>query len=335
MFSALNHCKYEKHLSASGLILLLVLMSMISCRGGRSGDRIPVEVRFYEDFEKWDVCDAISEKMVDSHWSKAQIQSESKADPDADDLGIQVFKGSKVIRSDFLAGQCCYEREDCEFSNGGVGGHIEKLLKRPSSEYYAGCYIYLPEGFRVPVTARAAIGLRSGDYTKIGDSGILVRLILMDRASDEGGYAIEPVLYIYDYAGDPEKQEMRFSLPGTGLSTGRWHHLAMRVYSGDPDRDNGLVEFFLDFKKRGPTFPLSAKSTAAGMTLDLQTFSFQTYTGGCAEKHQTLQDQEHYVDQLIVFKYGTGADVPRGGEPSKDGRMLVMPDSYPIKEAVN
>jgi chitodextrinase len=137
---------------------------------------------------------------------------------------------------------------------------------------------------------------------------------------------IAPYVYHHDLGGG-YGEAMYFPNTRLDLSTERWYNITLRLvmnsFNGSTANKDGIMEGYLDGE---------LILTRAGFRYreDPRVFCdklfIATFFGGCSDEDRATRDEWIRFDDMVLFTYAEGVDVPRGNVTSPEGRILALPN---------
>ncbi len=109
----------------------------------------------------------------------------------------------------------------------------------------------------------------------------------------------------------------------------RWHNITMRIvvnsFSNGVPNEDGILEGFVDGKLVSSIQELYLL-TASDVDRGVNVVNLTHFFGGTGNQFGPLRDEWTLFDDFICFTYDDGLNVPRGNTPSKEGRVLLLPN---------
>lgn len=264
-------------------------------------------VYWHEDFEDWTIESDMTEATVRSHWGDdADVQSD--ASNTLRHAAIESFDGSKVFVSEFDEDSCCA---------GSTGAHIELPLGSEYEEVYLSFNLWLPSDFELPEGTKMP-GMRTNA------SNPFARIMLKNYTTPDPDILTAIQYYMQTYDADDTEPNYVVRTREDSVPKGYWHNLTYRFYAGTTDTDNGRFEVFLDTVFINYTEVAKYKSSNDN-TNDWGIFSFETFMGGSDPSYNSPKDQEHYIDDIVIWMYDEGVSVTTGANSSDTDRELGLP----------
>jgi polysaccharide lyase-like protein len=107
------------------------------------------------------------------------------------------------------------------------------------------------------------------------------------------------------------------------LHSGEWHTITIRAAMNDVGYNNGLIEGFIDgelvFQKRDLTLRELE-------SIGIDVFRISTWFGGDTDQWKTVRDEWSEIDNIVMYSYKEGVEVPRGKTKSPSVRVLDLPN---------
>ena len=110
----------------------------------------------------------------------------------------------------------------------------------------------------------------------------------------------------------------------------RWYTVTMRVVmntvngAGEDGNRDGLLEGYIDGKLMSQWTGIRFRNVE---TIGIDVFKLYSFFGGNGPDFACVRDEWVLVDDIFIFTYADGVDVPRGNQASPAGRELILPVS--------
>lgn len=282
-----------------------------------------ITIVFEDDFSTWAAQTGITEDTLIDHWG-AMADIQSWPTDYTPTLEIRSIGGDQQLVSLYPAGQCCFG--NCSSGDGGVGGHIELPIAE-RDEYYITGKLTIPGGTDFPESMRIQIGARNSipNSTSNNDGGGGRLVMFGNEYNPVGTYSL--AFYAFDCPVGAVDDVVRVISTGHTLSAGNTYEITMRFWAGTLNGTDAWIELFVDGVFVARTYDLNWKTnTIANCNNGITRYSAMSYTGGCGVQWDVATAQEVYIDDIKIYYYNAGLDIPYGSTKSGAGRIIALPD---------
>jgi len=215
---------------------------------------------------------------------------------------------SKYFRSNFPQGK----------SGANSGFCLEGELGKKYEEAYFSYNVRFKPGFNF-VDGGKLLGLSGGNIVvpnpPDGNQGFRCVLMWQGKGTIQS--------YIYHQAQTAQYGEGG-NWTNSQIPVGEWFNITIRVVMNDVGKANGIFEGFINGKLAFSSQHYQFRSVSS---MGIHKIEFHSYFGGSGEQYSAVQNEYIDFDDLIVYKYKDGANIPRGLQTSAAGRQLELPGS--------
>ncbi len=112
------------------------------------------------------------------------------------------------------------------------------------------------------------------------------------------------------------------------FQTDHWYNVTIRMVmntvksDGSGGNADGIMEGFIDGKLLVSVTGLRLRNVS---TIHIDKMKIYTFFGGSGAEYAALRDEWSMIDDVYMFTYADGVNVPRGRTPSPAGRILQLP----------
>ena len=118
----------------------------------------------------------------------------------------------------------------------------------------------------------------------------------------------------------------------------RWYNITIRMVMNTVRNDgsggnfDGIMEGFVDGKLFVSKTGLRFRNVK---TVHIDKMKIYSHFGGTGPEFGAARDEWLLLDDVCLFTYAAGADVPRGNTPSQPGRVLLLPNMAKIAAGIS
>ena len=277
-----------------------------------------INIYWEEDFEDFPIQNTVSASTFAAYLTDYESLG-SEADGISHNIDIIEFEGSRVMESNYYENQCCYTI--CPIANGGTGTDVRAEIGTPQEhhvELYFTYEIFPSVGFDNPQGIKCP-GLQ------MDKQGRSARIMLNNKPGEN--LAIQFYYSGYFDGYDNPSYLAPSTVYGSGITAGQWNEITYRLYAGTEAAwpGDGLFEIFVNgvFINHGRYgIPFRKTGDPNGWSY----IPISTFMGGCGEQYFSPQNQSILYDNLRIWMYKDGVDVPRNNTPSGSNRRIYPPD---------